>query len=278
MKTVTAERSSGSQAEVRLAIDTSYGLSVGLQGFDPILEHDSHQHVELLQPTIARLFEQAKLEPQQLDTIVVCVGPAPFTGLRTGIVAAKALAFATGARLLGQDILSAQAAWTYTRGGGSSEQGDGRPPSTRRLTLAVNDARRRQLYFALFDQELGLNGLSKPLISMDIDYPDHIVERVNALCAQLEAAGTDRPLEVCVTGRGVDKYAQAWTGLQAQHRQEEDALFEGGQAGLDTFITCALKRQEYLDEAGEQADEVEPLYLRRPDISIPNPNKHKALG
>ena len=46
--------------------------------------------------------------PADISCIVVGVGPAPFTGLRAGLVTAKALAFATGARLIGQNILDPQ--------------------------------------------------------------------------------------------------------------------------------------------------------------------------
>lgn len=48
------------------------------------------------------------LTPADIEEIVVGIGPAPFTGLRAGIVAAKALAFATGAKLVGQNVLDPQ--------------------------------------------------------------------------------------------------------------------------------------------------------------------------
>lgn len=89
-----------------LVIDTSYGSTVGMVGHDPIVETDSRTHVEKLQVNIATTVEQAGLKPENIDRIIVGIGPAPFTGLRAGIVAAKALAFATGAQLIGQNVLS----------------------------------------------------------------------------------------------------------------------------------------------------------------------------
>lgn len=91
-----------------LVIDTSYGSTVGMVGHDPIIETDSRTHVEKLQANIAATVEQAGLTPKNIDRIIVGIGPAPFTGLRAGIVAAKALAFATGAQLIGQNVLSPQ--------------------------------------------------------------------------------------------------------------------------------------------------------------------------
>lgn len=89
-----------------LVIDTSYGSTVGVVGHEPIVETDSRTHVEKLQVNIAQAVEQAGLQASDITRIVVGVGPAPFTGLRAGIVAAKALAFATGAQLVGQDVLA----------------------------------------------------------------------------------------------------------------------------------------------------------------------------
>jgi len=158
-----------------LVIDTSYGSTVGMVGHDPIVETDSRTHVEKLQVNIATTVEQAGLKPENIDRIIVGIGPAPFTGLRAGIVAAKALAFATGAQLIGQNVLSPQ---VLVR----NAEHDGR----HHLTLAVNDARRKQLYFTLLDgsgYEAGgsagedhdanvEDGCVETLIDMDIDYPE----------------------------------------------------------------------------------------------------------
>ncbi len=76
-----------------LIIDTSYGSTVGIVGHDPIVETDSRTHVERLQVNIDSAVKNAGLDLKQIDEIVVGVGPAPFTGLRAGLVAAKAIAF-----------------------------------------------------------------------------------------------------------------------------------------------------------------------------------------
>ncbi|MCT6836982.1 MAG: tRNA (adenosine(37)-N6)-threonylcarbamoyltransferase complex dimerization subunit type 1 TsaB, partial [Bifidobacteriales bacterium] len=80
-----------------LVIDTSFGSTVGVLGREPRVETDSRSHVEHLQVNIAAVMADAGLAPADLDTVVVGLGPAPFTGLRAGIVTAKALAYATGA-------------------------------------------------------------------------------------------------------------------------------------------------------------------------------------
>lgn len=75
--------------ETVLVIDTSYGSTVGVVGYDPIVESDSRTHVEKLQVNIAKALETAGLAPGDISGIVTGVGPAPFTGLRAGIVAGE---------------------------------------------------------------------------------------------------------------------------------------------------------------------------------------------
>ena len=132
-----------------LVIDTSYGSTVGLVGHEPIIETDSRTHVERLQVNISRACEQANIQPQDISRIIVGTGPGPFTGLRVGIVTAKALAFATGAQLIGQNILDAQALLGLLRKedgslasitGEQAQDDDPDPDGPHRLILAVNDA------------------------------------------------------------------------------------------------------------------------------------------
>ena len=194
-----------------LVIDTSFGSTVGIVGREPIVETDSRTHVEKLQVNIARAVEEAGLTPADIEEIVVGIGPAPFTGLRAGIVAAKALAFATGAKLVGQNVLDPQGEMmNFVLGDSamfdgidfladvprlSSRQSDGDVPDAeakeheldRHVTLCVNDARRKQLYFSLNHGSISLpdeDAAERRWIEMDIDYPEHIVERVNAALAE----------------------------------------------------------------------------------------------
>lgn len=269
-----------------LVIDTSYGSTVGVVGHEPIVETDSRTHVEKLQVNIARAMDAAGLGPADISCIVVGVGPAPFTGLRAGLVTAKALAFATGARLIGQNILDPQDAVLRAALRGDAViadaagfladvshtaqngQVDGRPEPEHHITLCVNDARRKQLYFSL-NHEAGVTGSetdSCHWIAMDIDYPGHIVERVNAEVRRRAEIGGMRYI-VDVVGHGAARYADAWQSLDALGSVVEGSILDAGAAGLAMFAEMALKHAD--DEAP-----VEPLYLRRPDAEVPSPLKH----
>ena len=251
----------GLDGQTVLVIDTSYGSTVGIVGRDPIVETDSRTHVEQLQVNIAHALEQAGLEPRDIDCIVTGVGPAPFTGLRAGLVAAKALSFATGATLIGQNVLEPQHRWNLIR------RGDQAPQRRHVLTLAVNDARRKQLYFELCASAPGGSAV-EPLIAMDIDYPANIVERVNTVVGEY-ARAAQADVTVDVVGHGAGKYASAFDGLSRLGDIVDESVLDQGSRGLHIFAA------EALFHAGDAP--VEPLYLRRPDAEVPNPLKH-VLG
>ncbi|MGO4974157.1 tRNA (adenosine(37)-N6)-threonylcarbamoyltransferase complex dimerization subunit type 1 TsaB [Bifidobacterium boum] len=275
-----------------LVIDTSYGSTVGLVGHRPIIETDSRTHVERLQVNIAKACEQAGIQPSDLTRIIVGTGPGPFTGLRAGIVTAKALAFATGAQLIGQNILDAQALLGIIRNNDgsltpitqqqaqTSDDGTDKAETTeRRLILAVNDARRRQLYFELIDAQAYRSALqtSQPaeqrrqlatLIRMDIDYPDSIVQRVNQAAKQLHTVAGDYRIDII--GHGAQRYSDAWNQLEQAYTILDASLPEQGKEGLQAFAELAITQLN----GGATPAPAEPLYLRRPDVSVPNPLKH----
>ncbi|WP_194861560.1 tRNA (adenosine(37)-N6)-threonylcarbamoyltransferase complex dimerization subunit type 1 TsaB, partial [Dietzia sp. SYD-A1] len=57
---------------------------------------DARAHAELLTPHILDCLAEADLAPEDLDAVVVGVGPGPFTGLRVGMATAAAFADALG--------------------------------------------------------------------------------------------------------------------------------------------------------------------------------------
>ncbi len=59
---------------------------------------------------LRKLLDQHKLQAADLDLVAVASGPGSFTGLRVGVTAAKTLAYAAGAEVLGVDTLEVIAA------------------------------------------------------------------------------------------------------------------------------------------------------------------------
>ena len=98
----------------------------------------------LLAPLIQQLFRKQNISASDLDLICVAIGPGMFTGLRVGVVTAKALAYATTTKLVAVNTLDAIAAQSFA----ADPALDGKD-----LHVAVN-AQRRQLFVNRF-QSLG---------------------------------------------------------------------------------------------------------------------------
>lgn len=228
-----------------LVIDTSFGSTVGIVGYEPIIEHDSRTHVERLQHNIDTACQRAGISAHDISDIIVGTGPAPFTGLRAGIVAAKAIQFVTGARLIGQDILSVQTV--------DPEHSSEHKLAYHPFTLAINDARRKQWYAALYSED-------NAQIAMDINYPEIVIEQVNnANTAQNEVT------VVAQLQKPLDQENSMLTTLNSSFKVRPSLLTYGA-FGLSLYAQYAFTHFD------SQAP-VEPLYLRRPDVSVPNPLK-----
>ncbi|MBN2473434.1 MAG: tRNA (adenosine(37)-N6)-threonylcarbamoyltransferase complex dimerization subunit type 1 TsaB [Pirellulales bacterium] len=63
-----------------------------------------------LAPGLQALLRQLQWRPRDIDLVAVCIGPGSFTGLRVGVAAAKAFAYAANAEVLGVGTLEVIAA------------------------------------------------------------------------------------------------------------------------------------------------------------------------
>lgn len=260
-----------------LVIDTSYGLSVGVAGHEPLTLTDSRKHVEQIEPSIANSLQQAGLEPSQLSDIVVCTGPGPFTGLRAGIVAARALSFATGARLIGQSIIPAQASWY------AYQNRENKPY----YVLSLNDARRKQLYWQLFHV---VDGEALASSVMDIAYPADIAQQVSSTIAKAQEDADNQigfvlpssPARLVVVGHGSAKYAAEFEKLSSDNLtvviDTDQSLTQESADSLEFMAQLAVAEADNREARGEQPPSSEPLYLRRPDAELPGVAKPVLEG
>ena len=100
-------------------------------------------HAEKLMPMIDEVLQKADLSIREIDRIAVTRGPGSFTGVRIGVATAKALALALGAELVGTSSLHVMAAQAFASV----------PELQTDLICVTVDARRDQIYFALFDRD-----------------------------------------------------------------------------------------------------------------------------
>jgi tRNA threonylcarbamoyladenosine biosynthesis protein TsaB len=98
-------------------------------------------HSQTLMPMVEALLQNARLTLADMDLIAVAHGPGSFTGLRIGVAAANGLAWGLGRPCLGVSSLEAAAQGAAHWGG---------------LICAVQDARRGEMYNALFSSDGGV--------------------------------------------------------------------------------------------------------------------------
>lgn len=118
------------------------------------------RHSEALLPAIRFALEHARLEPSQLDGVVVGAGPGSFTGVRIAAATAKALVHAVKLPLYAYSTLLALAASGATlpppppagagRGSGGREAASARAAPGTRPVCSVLDARRDEVYAACY--------------------------------------------------------------------------------------------------------------------------------
>src|ERR1700744_77160 len=101
---------------------------------------DARAHAERLTPNALAALADAGLTMSDLDAVVVGCGPGPFTGLRAGMAAAAAYGHALDIPVHG--VCSLDAIGTRTTGD----------------TLVVTDARRREIYWARYQDGVRTEG------------------------------------------------------------------------------------------------------------------------
>ncbi|MGM9636564.1 MAG: tRNA (adenosine(37)-N6)-threonylcarbamoyltransferase complex dimerization subunit type 1 TsaB [Eubacteriales bacterium] len=129
-----------------LALDSSASVaSVALCENDSLVSEfslcDQNKHSETLLPMLESMLKLAGIDLSEVDLFAVSNGPGSFTGIRIGISLIKGLAFGSGKPCIGVPTLEALA---YNLTGS-----DG-------LICPVMDARREQVYHALFSMRSGI--------------------------------------------------------------------------------------------------------------------------
>ena len=131
---------------ITLAIDTStpHGAVALLHGEKPVAEagFNRNRPGENLFDAVARLLSENRLGVQDLGLIAVGLGPGSFMGIRAGLAAAKGLALPRQLPIKGVGSFDALALTALPR-----------MPRDCPQMCVLCDARRDQIYFALYDRD-----------------------------------------------------------------------------------------------------------------------------
>lgn len=156
-----------------LALDSSATASVALArvhgseagaSFEILARYeseDTRSHAEVMGPYAQAALQDAGVRGEDLDAILTGTGPGPFTGLRAGIVTARALGFAWSVPVYGMMSLTAlaeRAVSGVVAGESVGEENaerafasaEGFEPVEGAELLVLSDARRREVYSARY--------------------------------------------------------------------------------------------------------------------------------
>lgn len=122
----------------------SVTLSKGKEIICCLESEEKNAHSRVLNALIDRLFKESGTTLTQLSAIAVSKGPGSYTGLRIGVSTAKGFCYAKDLPLIGINTLEGM---SY----GMKHLVDSNKPT---LLVPMIDARRMEVYMALYDQNL----------------------------------------------------------------------------------------------------------------------------
>jgi tRNA threonylcarbamoyladenosine biosynthesis protein TsaB len=218
-----------------LAFDTCFGAcsaAVRWQGaggdwlIREAYETREHGHAEVLLPMIEEVMQGAGLEYAEIDRVAVTFGPGLFTGVRTGVAAARAFGVALERPVVGLSSLAVMAHRADLLLGKERGEMD--------LVVAV-DARRSSLFMQRFTG-VELRALSEPML-VEID----------------EAARLLDGRETLAVGSGAELLRDA--------ARAHGTMLAAALPKLEPHARSLAMLAQTL----QPLDPVRPLYLRAPD-------------
>ena len=218
MKVIGIE-TSGTIGSVALA---SEGSVLAERYFEKGLRHGRE-----LVPSLEEILSQQGLKIEEVDLISVSIGPGSYTGLRVGVMAAKALAFAMNKPLIGVptlDVLAENA------------------PKEAEYVAPIVDAKRSEVYTSLYKK---LEQKRKRLW-------EFLVIRPEELCERLKGFG-----KVFILGDGLRIYGKIFESKEFILGQKETWTARAANVAL-------LGERQFKSGKKDDALGLVPMYLRRP--------------
>ena len=230
-----------------LAIDTAtWRCSVALVRDGDVeaerQERATSNHAGLLPRLVAETVSMAGSLTAE-DAIAVTIGPGSFTGLRIALSFAKGLAFAGGHRVVGVPTLDALALAA---------------PATVRRVCAVLDARKREVYAALYEREAEtLFRCGEPC----------------AIDAERLALGVGAPCTF--VGDGVDVYGDVFARVLGGGA---DLRWPATHPPSAISVAALAAARLRADPAGDDLASLSPAYVRPPEAELSQSEHSPSSG
>ena len=229
MRIVSIDSSLGSRLLVCEATGPAADAPVRLEVLADAEQADSRRHAESLGPMLAGALADPAVAARGLDAVVVATGPAPFTGLRAGLVTARAIGRVRAVPVHGvpsPDALARAALDELAAEGAGA------------VVLVATDARRKEVYAARY-RARGAD---------DVERLDDLVVGPPERAADLGGADA-------VAGSGAVLHPRIARGRP---------VLAAGSGDARAQVRIALARL-----AAGEALGAEPLYLRHADVQMP---------
>ena len=236
------------------AIDTatlqgSFGW-ITVEGTDPSAPITSYAtlkapavpgHAETVLQRIKDVLSYGGYTLRDVDLLVFGRGPGTFTGVRIGLSTVKGIALAGEKPIIGVSSLEAVALSANHPG----------------LTASLIDARRKELFAALYKVTLSADGrpLASPVLDEWVGAAPEVLQRI---------ADTAAASKVHVTGNGI-----------APYRDRIDETLNVSYAPETLWTPCPVTTARigylrYRFKGPDDLDTVEPVYIREPDAKLPS--------
>jgi tRNA threonylcarbamoyladenosine biosynthesis protein TsaB len=223
-----------------LLIETSTeACSIGISKGNVLVSHVFSEsgliHAEKIFPFIKAAFEESSLEPNDLDAIVLSLGPGSYTGLRVGASAVKGLAYGLDIPIIGINVLESLAYGGKTQ----FSKGEKLYPE---FIIPMIDARRMEVFVQVFDGNLNPQGEIEPLILEKTTWNDKFGTKL-------------------LVGTGAEKFYS-----MAEMEGRTDFVLGIKYPSVEYMLELAFKKWSnriFLD-----INSFEPLYIKPPNITV----------
>ena len=209
-------------------------------GFSSLTAPAAPGHAETVLDRMKDVLSYGGFDLKDIDLFVYGRGPGTFTGVRIGLSTVKGVALACETPVIGISSLEALALSAERTG----------------LVASLIDARRKELFAALYEVTLGEDGwpLATPVLEEWVAPAADAIERI---AAEVGASN------VSVTGNGIGPYR---TYLRDALNT---ALLPERAWAPCPFWMCRVGHMRFTFKGPDDLATVEPVYLREPDARLP---------
>jgi tRNA threonylcarbamoyladenosine biosynthesis protein TsaB len=134
----------------------------------------ANTHASFVQVAIDKMVQQLNISFQDIDAIVVTIGPGSYTGLRVGLASAKGIAYALNKPLIGISTLMLLAKHAINHISLVNTEKDIQ-------IFSMIDAKRMEVFGAIYKSDLSVK-LAPQAIVLEAEYLARLLENGHVLC------------------------------------------------------------------------------------------------